>query len=156
MRAIIGIAAVVALALGLIYWLVVIVGVDEPLAPSPERVVQTFIINLGTHPERALRVLDTSLRLHTTPSDLQETARLLNQKYPECKFIPGGSLLHFSGGVRYLALLRSATGRVLHPEFILQRDHRTGLWHITSFSGLSALVAPRPRFAPVKDDLVPV
>jgi hypothetical protein len=142
-------------ALILVRWLVVTHATAGPFIPAPDQVVQTFINDLGTRPEQALEVLNHNLRLHTSAADLQRLDRALRRKYVAYQFQFGGSWRALSGGVLYTATIEAPGGRLLRPEFRLHRNPLTGLWQITSFSGLAQLAAPPPS-QPVRQVLTSI
>ena len=142
-----------ALGLALARWLVVAHGVQEPLIPGPEQVVQSFLCELGTSPQQALRTLAPSLRLRTSAMDLLRIDQMLRCRCGSYAFQPGGRVRCLPGGVEYVGLLRTPAGETLQAPIRLRRDPLTGLWQITSLSGLMKLTSPRDLAPP---DDVPV
>lgn len=150
MKSLTAVVLATILALAVVRWLVVVVGVQEPLAPGPEQVVQTFMAQLAERPQDALKALAPSLRLRTSALDLLRIDSALRGRYRRYSIEPGGTIVRVPRGAQYTATLLTADGHTIPSQFRLRRDPLTGLWQIASFESLTRLAAPRQP-SPVQD-----
>lgn len=153
MKSLVAVLVVTAVALALVRWLVAAQGVQEPLVPGPEKVAQTFVLDLAERPQDALRMLAPSVQLTTSAMDLSRIDRALRTRYRLYALQSGGQVVRLPQGVQYNGALQTSGGQILPSQFRLRRDAVTGLWQITSFEGLKDLTGQRPL--PPADD-VPV
>lgn len=139
MKQFLAVLALTAVSVALVGRLVVAEGIAEPLVPSPERVVQSFVqaLSAGRY-EPARQQLSDDLQSRVGVGALRALDQGLQARYSGYQFEPGGQAEKQGERVIYRARIATAAGTSLQPAFALRRNPQTGLWEITSFDELAA------------------
>ncbi len=129
--------AVLVLSLGLLAWLILGLGISEPLVPDPENVVKGFVTRLSSgRYESAQQALGDELKARYQIDALQQLNSSLEDKLGEYTVEPGGQQDQQGDQAAYLAQVKTVRGGMREWNFQLERDQRTGLWKISSLESL--------------------
>jgi hypothetical protein len=127
-------AGVLLLLAGLIF------GPDiaEPLVPNPESVSRAFVDALAAgRYEIARQELSDELKAGLTVEELRRLNEALRQAHGDYEAEPGGQTEKRGDRATYQAQLQTDSGQILHPQFTLERDPRTGQYQIDAVEGLA-------------------